>query len=313
MNNTDELLITVPQRLAFESLHTLLAQVPTVAWEYGVEHVDLSVDLSQLQFTRPTGLSCLAALVLYLIRQAATANVKFVRPTDPSADQYLSRMNFYQIFEVEIAEFFQRHAAAGRFRELIELTHEEMCRNVAGEVCKILEEKISLSPELSSALEYVLSEVSENVFHHANSPIHGIVCAQSYPAEKSVEIAIVDCGCGVSESLRRNPELTGKIQSPTDGVSWAIKRRITGRPDHNSGEGLFWSSEFVRRGKGRFSLWSDTGRLLIADSRQLVEEVPRWGGTLITLTMRHDADLNLDDLFNELAPPDQDFELSMAE
>ena len=61
--------------------------------------------------------------------------------------------------------------------------------------------------EIRDALYYSLSEVVNNVFHHAELPTHGVICAQYYPNRHCVELAVVDSGRGISESLRGNPEL----------------------------------------------------------------------------------------------------------
>ena len=74
------------------------------------------------------------------------------------------------------------------------------------------------------------------------SPTHGVICAQYYPNRHCVELAVVDSGRGISESLRGNPEL--EFSTTQEAIELAIQPRITGRPEKNTGEGLYFTLEF---------------------------------------------------------------------
>ena len=54
-------------------------------------------------------------------------------------------------------------------------------------------------------LNFVITEILENIFNHASSSIGGLICCQTYPKKKLVRIGITDLGIGIERSLRANP------------------------------------------------------------------------------------------------------------
>jgi len=113
-----------------------------------------------------------------------------------------------------------------------------------------------------------------------------------WPYRNRVEVAVLDEGIGIRESLRRNPRLTlpndlGSLKlAVTPGVSGAHfkgNRRLPGQdgPWANSGQGLYILSEMCRQ-SGHFSIASGTAALL-RDAGNEIECTCHFAGTLVRL------------------------------
>ncbi len=84
---------------------------------------------------------------------------------------------------------------------------EKMCLQVTTDLTAVLKSHTNLNDENADSISYVLSELMDNVFHHADSPINAIVCADAFRDRKEVELAIVDCGMGFKKSLGKTKDL----------------------------------------------------------------------------------------------------------
>lgn len=91
-------------------------------------------------------------------------------------------------------------------------------------------------------LSYVISELMENVFHHAKSDIGLLIHAQKYQKNNSIELSILDIGVGIDKSLKENIIYRDLIDF--DAFKKAFEPTVTRSPETNAGEGLssikFW-------------------------------------------------------------------------
>jgi hypothetical protein len=140
-------------------------------------------------------------------------------------------------------------------------------------------------------LSFSLREILRNVVEHANAD-HIWYCAQHWPDKAEVELAILDQGDGIRNSLSRNPHLS--IRSDEDAVRLALMPGVSGvafaggrqrRTDEwaNSGYGLFMTSELCARG-GSFMICSGAAALLREGEREVVL-ASSLGGTALRLKM----------------------------
>jgi len=119
---------------------------------------------------------------------------------------------------------------------------------------------------LVETLEYALREMFRNVVEHSGAKQIGF-CAQYWPSKGRVELAILDNGIGIWNSLKNNPFLI--IESDKDAINYSLLPGISGKaykgaPKRrkgfwsNSGFGLYMTSQLCRNG-GDFFMCSGTG------------------------------------------------------
>ena len=127
------------------------------------------------------------------------------------------------------------------------------------------------SGEVFDTLAYSIREILRNVVEHAHAERFGI-CAQYWPTKGRAEVAIVDRGIGIRESIKRNPH----IDATTDrsAINFALMPAVSGKafkgarqmekrgPWTNSGFGLYLTSRICRNGGTFFISSGDTGFLL---------------------------------------------------
>ena len=122
--------------------------------------------------------------------------------------------------------------------------------------------------ELTKLLVYLIREAIRNVSEHAETSELWF-CGQYWHnrENKPAEIAILDEGCGVYQSLRKNRRHREIIQTNEDALRWAIQPGISASfsPDRannegqhgNSGYGLFNISEICKLTGGSMTLLSN--------------------------------------------------------
>lgn len=132
--------------------------------------------------------------------------------------------------------------------------------------------------DLVDTLEYSLREMFRNAVEHSQATNFGF-CAQYWPTKKEVEIAILDSGIGIKNSISANPHLN--ITSDKDAIYYALLPGISGKAFkgarsqrrgvwNNSGFGLFMTSEICRNGGSFFICSGESGVLLKSQQKRVL-------------------------------------------
>ena len=197
--------------------------------------------------------------------------------------EYAAHMGFFQSFGLD---FGRRPGEAFGSRNYIPLTffrsvalQQAAARHgldVGDEVeaqSKRLSETLAGASEgdVYDTLSYSIREIMRNVVEHAQVDRFGF-CAQYWPTKGRAEVAIVDRGIGLRESIKANPH----IDASTDksAINYALMPAVSGKafkgarnlekrgPWTNSGFGLYMTSRICRNGGNFFISSGSTGMLL---------------------------------------------------
>lgn len=166
----------------------------------------------------------------------------------------------------------------------------EVIEEMGGELAAVLVR--SNTGVLFDTLKYSLSEVIRNVLDHSRSEDFWF-CAQYWPGGGKVELAILDRGSGVRNSLSGNPHLT--IRSDEEALKLALlpgvsgtafKGRARGMRGHwdNAGFGLYMTNRLCRNG-GSFFIASYSSGLFL-DGETTVPYPAKFNGTVLRLILR---------------------------
>ena len=254
------------------------------------------LDLQGLGFCEPVALTCLAAGVHYLhLRGQVCVNI--IRPLNEGVLNYLSRLGLFEMLGVENSYSFQKRDPTGRFVELRRLSAVEEVPDATTEICKVFHRKFSLSDETKRALDTMLTEVTENVFHHSYSPLGAYLCCQSY--SDNLAVAIVDLGEGIKRRLSDTEALQKKIEERGGALQAAITRGVTSRPSLNAGFGLALTSELIHQNAGSLRIYSQRDCLdQTGINYAYSEKGQRWPGTVIFLKVRLQGSLNVEQVYD---------------
>lgn len=124
--------------------------------------------------------------------------------------------------------------------------------------------------DMFDTLVYSIREIIRNVVEHSGAERFGI-CAQHWPKNRRVEVAILDRGIGLRSSLFRNPHID--VSDDKKALNYALMPAVSGRAFKgsrinakgnwaNSGFGLYMTNRICRNGGNFFIASGDTGMLL---------------------------------------------------
>ena len=153
----------------------------------------------------------------------------------------------------------------GNYMVLGDLIEQE-----AGRLSRIVDRG---NKELHKLLTYLIREILRNTPEHAKSNTMW-VCGQYWPSYELAEIAIIDEGIGIYNSITQNAAHREYITDNATALQWALKAGISEafRPSSkqrsndawaNSGFGLYMVSEICKLLNGSFCLISYNNFLLI--------------------------------------------------
>lgn len=293
--------IGLEKELSLETADAFLARLAPL-WTGPRPPSSVRLDLKRVTFIQPSAITLLATAVLRLRQQGSEITIG--RPDSDKVDSYLNRIDFYELAGVAADYPWVRRDSSGRFREVVQVQSEIEGDIVVQEVLEILRGNVPGMDAIYDAIQYAFLEVVNNVFHHAHSPTHAVVCAQSYGRLGQVEIAVVDSGVGIPASLRGNPQLVDRFATDEAAIELAVKSRVTGRPTHNTGEGLFFSLEFIKRNGGKACIHSQRGALWVESGRTQSRPACLWPGTWVAFRFRTDQPVSTKAVFDQFAPPE---------
>ncbi len=163
------------------------------------------------------------------------------------------------------------------------------------------------SSPVFTAVAYSFSEMIRNVVEHSKSETIGY-CAQFWQSRDLVEIAIVDNGIGVRQSLENNPHLTTVTDS--DALKFALMPGVSGKmfggvPNQfgndfqNSGYGLYMNYRLCNEGGDFFISSGQSGlyRTKDADKNEYYETA--FPGTILRLRLSTTNLQNYEKLLDE--------------
>lgn len=155
--------------------------------------------------------------------------------------------------------------------------------------------------DLLAMITWSIREIMRNVVEHSGSK-YLEYAAQYWPQKHQAEIAILDNGIGIKESISNNPFL--EIESDRDAIQAALLPAVSGkmykgvkkRPHdnwQNSGYGLYNTSRLCRNGNGSFFISSgETGFCLVGENR--TEYKTTFPGTAVRMVLDTSKPVNLE-------------------
>lgn len=297
--------LELPAFLTMSLLPTLIGRAqPLLSLGPDEQFNEFIINGSRLSMASPAGLATLASIMLYASRNRKYTKGVWVVPNKPHVARYISRMNFHSLLRVahDLTPKPRRAPRSGRFRELVEVANEDESIRVTDELAAVMRKRLPRRRIIVNNVSHCLSEILENVHHHAESSTNGVVCAQTYPKSGAVELAIADCGIGVRESLRKNPRYSTQVPAHADALRLAVQRGVTSTPNRNSGEGLFFVAELLKKA-GRLYLQSGDALLTVNKKGVMIKAAPSWKGTLVGIRLERDVPIR--EIFDRFIPPEQ--------
>ena len=184
------------------------------------------------------------------------------------------------------------------------IAEQDVIENRSEKLSQILARESS--GDLVDALTFSIREIMRNVYEHSHSQ-NIEYCAQYWPYYNSVQIAILDNGIGLRESLKLNPHI--QVNSDSDAIQQGLMPAISSKnykgaridtndPWHNSGFGLYMVSRICRLG-GTFLLCSgDHAIRLDEDGKHHMDLNHFVSGTVVKMVLKTDRLKSLSEMLS---------------
>lgn len=265
-------------------------EVPSwfAAWDRVKGTPDLQLVLKANSFLSPAGVSILAAAIADRADSGGQTSLN-LEEGESSAARYLQRIDFFQQIGVQVIERFRRHNPEGRFVTLRRILDLKVARNLADEVRDFIEAQLpDAPPSVLRSIHFAVEELGANIVQHSGRPSTGFGLAQGFPKSRRIQISFADAGIGFLASLKRNPELEGRIDDDATAIQLAVEKGLSSiGGKSNMGIGL----PVLRDLSDRLSadLWIASGdalwhRTTVAGHRvSIVSAISRWQGSWVCL------------------------------
>jgi hypothetical protein len=256
-------------------------------------------DFKNMKYAPPFGLLYISSTIREC--RAARPSAKF-QAVNFSHNTYAGHMGFYKSFGLNFGKapgeaggsssYLPIRRVAFNYSEdgeenILAIDQEDIERH-AHDISKVLAR--SEGGDLVDTLTYSFREILRNSLEHSMAESVSY-CAQYWPTSNTVEIAVMDYGCGLAKSLSYNPYL--EINNNRDALNYSLMPGISGkffkgsrrRNDiwQNSGYGLFITSRLCGNGGSFFIASGDTGVMLKKGERKFIDINIRGTGIRFTL------------------------------
>lgn len=133
-----------------------------------------------------------------------------------------------------------------------------------------------------AALEWSLSEITDNVLWHSESEFGGLIQLTHYEKSNKLEYVIADAGAGIPNTLRSSTI----YKTDAELLEYAIQEGVTKLGGEGQGNGLFGSFQICNHSNGNFGIQSGWGKLYYskAEIHSKLETTP-FVGTIINASL----------------------------
>ncbi|NKM27878.1 STAS-like domain-containing protein [Rhizobium laguerreae] len=236
--------ISIQGSLSSAEIRDFARALNVVCTKQGYRHVELN--FGSAFPVRESFMVPAIALVRDYRRKGATFDLR--RPENVAARNIFHNANWaYLIDDVaHAASTFdgEGHLPASSYTNSSEQTA------AVDKVMSMILKIVPLQRKQLVALEWSVSEVSDNVLNHSQSTMGGVIQASTITTagRQMVEFVVADAGIGIKRSL-------GELKD-VKALERAIQEGVTRNPATNQGNGLYGTFRISTLSKGRFELHS---------------------------------------------------------
>jgi hypothetical protein len=299
--------LALPEMLSADAALAFASRLPHAAAD-----TTITIDFGTLRASEPFGLLFAGAALRAFFKEREYRGIEAfgIRAGD-AAHENLAHIGFFKWIGVPVGNVPGVADASATWLPLTTLNRTQLDRRmsetmkplgrVIHEECEQLAKLLTHSAQakVNEPLAYCLREIIRNVFEHAKTD-RCVFCGQRWP-DTTVELAVLDQGCGIRRSLEERIQLESDEQALRTALLPGVSSKLSEDPDDrwgNSGFGLFVISE-LGRGLGVFRIISGGAGLRLLNG-QSISESARFDGTAIQLRVRRPKGVNFGDFIDSV-------------
>lgn len=276
------------------------------------EHSKFYYDFSALRHCPAFGMLTIFNAIRSNIKKYPLAEHIPVRIDESSGGSYAAYMGFFNSIELadwDIGRSIEQLKADEHIIPITKINREDLQKQysektyILGEMIDLASSELAVTltqndeSPVNDTLRFCIREIIRNTFEHSKSDAVW-VCGQYWPSKNSTEIAIMDEGQGILNSLRfnRHYDVSSDIDANKLALQPGVSRMFGIKQDpndpwQNSGYGLFMASSLCTIG-GHFIISSGTDTTFV-DSKHQQHYQSSTQGTTICLSLKTN---NIDNL-----------------
>lgn len=237
-------------------------------------HDTITVDLSGLKFIKPLGVISLLLLIESISKLSSSEQptVNIISPDNYDVLDYLLKIDLLNalrsMIDLEIPD--ELIPSNREILPVIPITRFQKYQDIddiAIAMQEVFHTELMGLTTLHQPCHSIFSELAHNSVEHAHSD-GGFVLAQQYNYRKGaiIEIAVGDCGIGISKSLLQNPRIKGRFNTDEEAIKLVLDGGLSRINDIHRGYGLnqvraevipFRERKLtLRSGNGYANIWS---------------------------------------------------------
>lgn len=204
---------------------------------------------------------------------------------------FLGRMHLHQALGIDAPKMTERDER-GRFLPVRLVGSLEEIAPAVTAVSDIFAQQVEGGEDLVVAMQWIVSEILENVFLHAETELPAAICAQHLPNLGRVDLAVCDVGRGLRASLAENRP----VYSAGHAIDLAVDRGVSASDEPGRGNGLAGTLEIARHNRGTTVVWSeDALHTFRVGEDKGFQEIPHVPGTGVALQLSTRQPVRLED------------------
>ena len=232
---------------------------------------DIVLDLENLSSITHSVVPPLVSYLRYLTQQYKV-DYSFIQPRNGALRERLKMLGVSHYIDYRR---FDKPNPKSANPYVMQFLNTGECDSVTDKVINSVLRSAKLSRQHIAALEWAVSEITDNVINHSQSPVGGFAIFNKLRNTNIIEITVADCGIGVSRTLG--------IKDEAEAVAQAIQEGVTRNKQTNQGNGLYGSYKLACASNGIFILKSRHGNLYVTKTGEThikLENVP-FHGTIV--------------------------------
>ncbi len=263
-----------------------LRSIARTLYQETIKYDNIILDFRELRFVDP---SISTPLLSEILRFKEESGNKFrvIEPMARDIKRVLISQNFFHFIDPDNFEpsvkTFDYNLPIARFYD-----YDQQYNAVDEAVERIIQCLPDLRRSQMSALEWALTEITENVLSHAESSGGGILQVVSFPNRHKVGFYVADNGIGIPESMRRSGFVG---ETDTQLIYKALEEGVTSKKGAHQGNGLYGTIQCCKVSKGEFSIHSNyaTAEWENGQLRVKKETIP-FRGTFVKAVIQYATD-----------------------
>ncbi len=212
----------------------------------------LSLDFSNVTNAYPNSMVPLIADVQSFI--SLKVPVSILLPRDKNMCELFRKANWAHLLAPDrhkpAANADYWHLATKQFRNIDEQ------QQVVNDFIDVTIRSLEIKRSDLAGLEWSITEVTDNVINHAESPAGGFIQLTSYPENQRIAFCVADCGKGILRSLK---EGYPNLRTDNEAIATSVKMGATRNQKFGQGNGLSGSLKIAMKSEGLFAITSGRG------------------------------------------------------